>query len=114
MCANTVQINIDWAGIMVERATGLKLNDYMQRFIFEPLNVNDVCMFPSPSMTDRLIGLWQRDSNGQLSRRDYPMNRPLCHESPPDTFHSGGAGLFGSIREFSSMNISMIEWKNFF
>lgn len=109
ICVKVKQINIDWAGIIIERVTHLKLNDYMQRYILSPLNIKDVSMFPSSHMEERLIGLWQRDANGQLSRRDYPLNRPLSHKSTTDAFHSGGAGLFGSIREYSSMIVPMID-----
>ena len=91
---------MDWAGVIVERATGLKLNDYMTRHIFEPLGIQDLTMNPSADMKSRLAGLWQRDSEGTLSPREYLLPTPRMGE---DTFfQSGGAGLFGSLQEFSS------------
>ncbi|KAB8219274.1 beta-lactamase/transpeptidase-like protein [Aspergillus novoparasiticus] len=102
-------INIDWAGILVERATGMKLNDYMQQFIFAPLEIHDVSMIPSASMKERLVGLWTRSAGGQLSRRDYPLNRPLDVKEAGEVFHSGGAGLFGSIREFSKILVALLN-----
>lgn len=100
MCC--LQISVDWAGVMVERVTGLKLNDYMQQYIFTPLKINNLSMLPSPEMKSRFLGLWQRDANGQLSRRKCPLSKPLHGEVAADMFHSGGAGLFGSIRDLSS------------
>lgn len=94
---------------MVERITGLKLNDYMQQRIFSPLSINNVSMVLSPYMKERLIGIWQRGEDGQLTDRDYPVQRSLSDKSTPDLFHSGGAGLFGSIREFSSTFLPAIN-----
>lgn len=99
------EINLDWAGILVERATGLKLNDYMQRHIFAPLLIEDLSMIPSTHMKDRLVGLWQRDTEGQLTSRKYPLSKPLEDPEAVDIFHSGGAGLFGNVRQFSSMSL---------
>ncbi|KAL3449915.1 beta-lactamase/transpeptidase-like protein [Aspergillus insuetus] len=102
-------INVDWAGIMVERITGLKLNDYMQQHIFAPLGTENVSMFPSSSMKERLIGLWQRGENGKLARRAYPVQESLNAKSGAHAFHSGGAGLFGSIREFSKTLATLLN-----
>lgn len=94
---------MDWAGILVERASGTKLNDYMIQHIFEPLGIQDLAMRPSPVMMSRSTGIWKRDEKGDLSPRKYPTWRSLDRGDDEDLFHSGGAGLFGSIREFSSM-----------
>lgn len=94
---------MDWAGVAVERATGMKLGDYMQRRIFEPLGIRDLKMIPSIEMKERLIGMWQRDQEGHLSPRKFPLTRPLEPDAA-NSFHSGGAGLFGSTREFGSLS----------
>ncbi|KAL3441566.1 beta-lactamase/transpeptidase-like protein [Aspergillus insuetus] len=98
-------ISVDWAGILIERVTGLKLNDYMQQHIFTPLNVKNVSMFPSSDMKEQLIGIWQRGKDGRLAAREYPVQRYLDDECTADIFHSGGAGLFGSIREFKILSV---------
>lgn len=100
-----LQISVDWAGILVERATGVNLNDYMQRHIFEPSNAKDMTMIPSNDMKGRLQGLWQRDEHGRVNNREYPLSRPLkeaqLHDDD-DMIFSGGGGLFGSVRDFGS------------
>ena len=61
-------------------------------------------MLPSQKMKDKLVGMWKRDSNGRVSRRTLPLEQPLS-QNPTELegmFHSGGAGLFGSIQEYSS------------
>ncbi|KAL7896908.1 beta-lactamase/transpeptidase-like protein [Trichoderma sp. SZMC 28014] len=95
-------ISMDWAGIAVERVTGLKLGDYMQRYIFQPLGIRDLTMIPSLEMKMRFVGMWQRDKEGNLSSHTPLLSRPLGADAS-DSFHSGGAGLFGSVLEFGKI-----------
>lgn len=37
---------LDWAGLIVERATGLRLGDYMHKRIFAPLGITDAEFYP--------------------------------------------------------------------
>lgn len=93
--ANTHQINIDWAGVLVERSTGLSLNAYLHRFVFEPLGLKNISMFPTPSMKANLAYMNSRAANGQLSPRDHLLRRPLIVETSEEInncFNSGGAG----------------------
>lgn len=91
---------MDWVAVIIERATGLKINDYMIGHIFEPLRIKDLTMVPSADMEARLAGLWQRNSKGELSPREYLLRKPPAGEN--EIFQSGGAGLFGTLQEFSS------------
>ena len=93
---------MDWAGIAVERATQTKLDDYMQEHIFEPSGINDMSFLPSKDMKARLAGFWQRDADDRLSPRQYPLSKPLVPDQASDMFQSGGAGLWGTAREYSS------------
>ncbi|KAF2752201.1 beta-lactamase [Sporormia fimetaria CBS 119925] len=95
--------NLDWAGIIVERASGQKLNDYFQEHIFKPLGINDVTMFPSKEMRDNLAYMHQRDGEGKLSEREHLYRRALHMQSKEEQerfFHSGGAGLFAKPKEY--------------
>ncbi|BDD62295.1 hypothetical protein MPDQ_006718 [Monascus purpureus] len=96
-------VNIDWAGLLVERVTGLSLNDYLHRNIFEPLGLKNISMFPNASMKANLAFMNQRDASGQLSRRDHLLRRPLLVESAEEIrgcFNSGGAGCFAKPQEY--------------
>jgi CubicO group peptidase (beta-lactamase class C family) len=53
-------INIDWAGQLVERASGLRLNDYFQKHIFEPMGLKNINMFPTESMKKDLAYMHAR------------------------------------------------------
>ncbi|CAG9951210.1 unnamed protein product [Clonostachys rosea f. rosea IK726] len=96
-------IGIDWAGIAVERVTQSRLGDYMQKHIFTPAGIKNLSLFPSKDMIDRLAGIWQRDANGRLSPRRYPLERALAPDQGSDAFHSGGAGVWGTTREYSKL-----------
>lgn len=100
------KVSIDWAGVMVERVTGQSLNDYFHRHIFEPLGLNNISMFPSASMKEKLAYMNQRDPAGQLSGRDHLLRRPLIVETSEDIkscFNSGGAGCFAKPQEYCRM-----------
>jgi CubicO group peptidase (beta-lactamase class C family) len=53
-------INIDWAGIVLERATGSRLNDLIQKGIIEPLGLKNVTMLPTDEMKKNLATMHQR------------------------------------------------------
>ncbi|KAL1885237.1 hypothetical protein Plec18167_001894 [Paecilomyces lecythidis] len=100
-------VNLDWAGELVMRASGLKLNDYMQKYIFEPVGVKDVSMFPTEDMKRRLAWVHSRASDGTLSTREegHPYQSPLrinTSEEYESTYHSGGAGCFAVPKEYCS------------
>lgn len=101
---NVSQISLDWAGLLVERVTGTRLDEYMQRYIFEPLGIKDMSFFPDDDMQSRLIALEQRRPDGRLAARDHAWKYALnVRDSDKlNTVRSGGAGLFGSPQEYSS------------
>lgn len=47
-------IGIDWAGIVLERATKMSLNDHIQKNIVEPLGLKNINMLPTPDMKKQL------------------------------------------------------------
>ncbi|KAI9039911.1 serine hydrolase domain-containing protein [Aspergillus affinis] len=86
---------IDWAGKMVERVNGdMKLGDYMQYHIFDPLGINDITFVSDRrDIQDRLVQCWERsETEGlkkvRLSKRPYPAKE-----------HFGGGGLFASATD---------------
>lgn len=96
---------MDWAGIIIERVTKMTLNDYFQENVFKPLAIKDVSLVPSKDMMDRMIGIWQRGADGRITRRPLPLSKPLHPPQASSVFQSGGGGIFGSIREYSSTSL---------
>ncbi|KAK3177520.1 hypothetical protein K4F52_009718 [Lecanicillium sp. MT-2017a] len=96
-------VNIDWAGIALERATGLTLNDYMQENICKPLGLKNLNMIPTPEMKANLAHMHQRLPSGEVIGRDHPLRRPLIVQTEAekkDLLCSGGAGMYAKPQEY--------------
>lgn len=93
---------IDWAGILVERVSGISLNSYLQKHVFEPLGIKDIDMFPSPSMKDNLAHMHHKTSDGRIFQRNHLLRRPLMVDSEGivKTYNSAGAGCFAKPVEY--------------
>ena len=92
-----MQININWAGVLVERISGLKLNDYLKKYILEPLSLKNINMFQSKEMKAQLASMHQRAKGGFIEERDRLCRRPLTAETEEEQvriFNSGGGSCF--------------------
>jgi methyl acetate hydrolase len=86
-------IGIDWAGKMVEAASGMTLDRYLQGHIFGPLGMNDTAFKISASQRARRATVHQRGPDGALT--------PIQFEIPQDPeFFMGGGGLYGTARDY--------------
>ena len=99
-------IGIDWAGTIVERVSGMSLNDYFQQNIFRPLEIKNINMFPSQSMKNTLAYMHQKDTNGNIFQRNHLLRRPLMvnGEAIAQTYNSAGAGCFARPIEFCGIS----------
>jgi len=105
-------VNIDWAGILVERSTKLSLNDYFHKNIFEPLGLKNISMFPTPDMKSKLAHMNFRKPDGTLAKFDHIHRRPLIVESKEDienTLNSGGAGAFAKPQEYAQILATLLN-----
>ncbi|KAF2031300.1 beta-lactamase/transpeptidase-like protein [Setomelanomma holmii] len=98
-------INIDWAGIILERVTGQMLGDYMAEHIFAPLGISSegATMFPTKDQQKYLAHMHQRDPDGTLEEREHLYKAPLTFstkEQQDKALQSGGAGLFAKPKEY--------------
>ncbi|KAL1961722.1 hypothetical protein VTN77DRAFT_1122 [Rasamsonia byssochlamydoides] len=105
-------VGIDWAGILVERVTGLSLGEYFRRHIFEPLGIENISFIPTESMKKNLAYMNQRAPNGQLSLRDHLLHRALIVNTAEEVkgyFNSGGAGCFGKPQEYCKILATLLN-----
>jgi len=86
-------INIDWAGKMVEAASGQKLDAYLQQNVLGPLGMKDTSFSLSASQRARLASVHQRDDTGALAPIEFGLP-----ENPE--FHMGGGGLNGTASDY--------------
>ncbi len=60
--------NLDWAGQVVERLSGLTLNDYFQKNIFAPLGIKHISFLPeSAGLLDDLATMHAMSPEGKVS-----------------------------------------------
>ncbi|KAL1847035.1 hypothetical protein Plec18170_008809 [Paecilomyces lecythidis] len=105
-------VNIDWAGICLERVTGQTLNDYLHKHIFGPLELKNISMLPTKSMKEKLAYMNSRAPDGQLSPRDHLLRRPLIVEGAEEIkncFNSGGAGCFAKPQEYCQIIATLLN-----
>jgi CubicO group peptidase (beta-lactamase class C family) len=88
-------INIDIAGRMVEVASGLDLEAYMQQHIFAPLGMTDTSFNQRPEWDNRLTTVHARQADGSLVPMPTAPNLNTERE-----FYPGGGGLFSTAPDY--------------
>ena len=87
-------INIDWAGKMVEAASGKKLGQYMRDNILGPLGMDSTGFTITDSMRKRLAKIHHRGADGAL-QPDTALEMPQEPE-----FEMGGGGLYSTAGDY--------------
>jgi len=86
-------ISIDWAGLMVEAASGRRLDRYMTENIFTPLGMGDTGFAISPAMRPRKAAVHIRKEGGGFEATDHELNQT------PEVFQGGGA-LYSTVPDY--------------
>jgi CubicO group peptidase (beta-lactamase class C family) len=87
-------INIDWAGKMVEAASGRKLGAYMRDNLLDPLGMDSTGFRITDSMRRRLARIHHRGVDGALTA-DPTIELPQEPE-----FEMGGGGLYSTAGDY--------------
>jgi CubicO group peptidase (beta-lactamase class C family) len=88
----------DLQGILVARAGGRGLPDFLAERIFEPLGMADTAFAVPPSKRHRFTSAYSTNPDGSLDLFDAPDGE---FSSVPD-FHSGGGGLVSTADDWLS------------
>jgi CubicO group peptidase (beta-lactamase class C family) len=93
--------NTDILGCVVERASGLPLDQFIRTRITEPLGMRDTYFFLPPEKRQRLAVVYSRDSAGRVQRAvNGPLGQGDYVDGPRRSF-SGGAGLLSTARDYA-------------
>ena len=84
---------IDWAGRMVEEASGQRLDDFMRANLFAPLGMSSVGFRLDARKREKLAGMHARIPEGTVV--PYPME--VGQDGPLDM---GGHGLYGTLPDY--------------
>ena len=93
--------NTDILGCVVERASGLPLDEFIRMRITAPLKMVDTHFFLPPAKRSRLATVYASDSAGHSQRAgDGPMGQGDYVDGPRRSF-SGGAGLLSTAGDYA-------------
>jgi len=88
-------VNIEMVGRMIEAASGLDLETYLQRHIVLPLGMRDTSYIARPAWESRLAGVHARNADGGLE----PIASPPIDEATRE-FFPGGGGLYSTAPDY--------------
>ncbi|ERT03317.1 hypothetical protein HMPREF1624_01628 [Sporothrix schenckii ATCC 58251] len=107
-------IGTDWAGRMVERATGLTLGEYMDQYIWQPLGMTKTTfrILDRPDICSRMAQMSVRTSgsdgsHGSSEARLAPY--PDYYFPVTTRYDYGGSGVFTSPREFFKVLVACVD-----
>ena len=98
-------ISTDVLGYLVEQISGLKLDEYFKKYIFEPLDMVDTDFTCPKEKLDRLASLYEHNPSGEPRFMEVP--------ALDVTYLSGGGGLFSTMSDyyqFASMLLNQGEF----
>jgi len=98
----TYGLNIDLLGDLIEIWSGITLDEFFHKRIFEPIGMNDSYFNVPKEKENRLVNLYQEDSLGHLIKQSgealgVDVNYPLRTK----TYFSGGGGLSSTIYDYA-------------
>lgn len=103
-------LNMDVLGRIIEVVSGMPLDQYFQKHIFDKAGMRDSHFYLPESKFDRLVQVYTKAQNklitidelGAAQTASYPM------EGPRNIF-AGGAGLSASTRDYSKFVQTLVE-----
>ena len=102
----TTPVSTDILGRVIEVASGMPFDDYLQKTIFTPLEMNDTAFFVPADKRDRLAVIYQHGDDGKLT----PAPAMLGADSAEDVgFPSGGGGLFSTIDDYARFALMLLN-----
>jgi CubicO group peptidase (beta-lactamase class C family) len=91
-------VSTDVVGLLIERMSGQRLDDYLRENVFEPLRMADTGFSVPDSEIDRFAANYGRRRDKSLALVDDP-ERSSYRRQP--AFLSGGGGLVSTIEDYS-------------
>ncbi|RMY26944.1 hypothetical protein D0866_10500 [Hortaea werneckii] len=94
----------DWAGKLVERISGMTLEEFMRENMFRLVGVKEITFWPeqNPDLKGKVPQMTTRTSDGNLA----PSAEPSINAGKTDCF--GGHGAYGTIRDYLKIQHSIL------
>lgn len=93
--------NTDILGCVVERASGVPLDELIRSRITAPLGMKDTHFFPPPSERQRLAAVYASGKDGTIVRAPEGGRGQGSYVDGPRRSFAGGAGLVSTARDYA-------------
>ena len=94
--------NTDVLGCIVEKASGVSLDEYIRKHITGPLNMKDTYFFLPAGERERFAAVYGSDANGKAVRQPEGQKGQGHYVDGPRKSFSGGAGLVSTARDYAT------------
>jgi CubicO group peptidase (beta-lactamase class C family) len=106
----TYGLGIDVLGYFVEVISGMTLNDFFKKRIFEPLGMKDTYFYIPAEKHNRLATLYTEDSLHHLMKSPEMQNGLRAnYPNTNGTYYSGGAGLSSTVYDYAIFLQTMLN-----
>ena len=96
----TYGLSMDVLGYVVEVISGMNLNDFLKKRIFEPLGMNDTYFYLPKEKQSRLTTLYEEKA-GKVTKVVAMKDRDPDYPDLPGVYYSGGAGLSSTVEDYA-------------
>lgn len=93
--------NTDILGCVVERASGVPLDEYIRKNITQPLGMRDTNFFLPKDQRGRLAAVYGTGANGKIARSGNDAKGQGHYVDGPRRSFAGGAGLLSTARDYA-------------
>ena len=94
--------NTDILGCVVERVSGMPLDQFFRTRIFQPLGMRDTYFYLPPEKAARLVAVHLIGSDGTLALAPEGARGQGHYVTGPRTSFAGGAGLVSTARDYAT------------
>jgi CubicO group peptidase (beta-lactamase class C family) len=94
--------NTDILGCIVEKASGMPLDEFIRSRITGPLGMKDTHFFLPPGKRERFAAVYGSDANGKAVRQAEGQKGQGHYVEGPRKSFSGGAGLVSTARDYAT------------
>lgn len=94
--------NTDILGCIVEKASGMPLDEFIRSHITAPLGMKDTYFFLPPEKRARLAAVYGSDDNGKAVRMDDSAKGQGAYVDGPRKSFAGGAGIVSTARDYAT------------
>jgi len=96
-------LNMDLLGYLIEKWSGMTLEEFFTKRIFNPLGMHDTYFNLPASKGPRLVNFFQGDSTGMIKKQPFVFSGALDMNYPlqKTDYFSGGGGLVSTLYDYA-------------